>query len=134
MKAEKDAPVMVDTSVWVEFFNRPGNKIAHHVKILLERDKVCLAGVVLTEILQGVKGPEERKTLTETLSILPFIETDREDWIAAGWRLNELRAQGVTVPVTDAILAQLCLRYGIEIFTLDKHFDHFHDLRRYKPA
>ena len=125
--------VLIDTSAWVEFFNRPSGRIARSVKSLIELDKVCTAGVVLTEILQGTRNPKERKTLTESLIILPFVETEREDWIAAGWRLNDLRAKGITAPVTDAILAQLCIRHEIEIFTLDKHFNYFHNLKRYKP-
>ena len=126
--------ILVDTSVWVEFFNRPDRPEAAAVRQLLARDRVWLAGVVIAEIFHGVRGAAERDLLTTTFSALPFVTADRADWMAAGWTLHDLRSRGITVPVTDAILACLCLRHGLQMFTLDTHFDHFPDLARYRAS
>lgn len=39
-----------------------------------------MTGVVLTELLQGLKTDRERQRLTALFSSLPFIETVRADW------------------------------------------------------
>lgn len=120
--------VLVDTSVWIEFFNRPLSREAQMVKELLEADRVALAGAVLTELIHGARSPKERELLARTLSILPFLEPDREDWLRAGFLLNDLRGRGLTLPVTDAILAQLCLRHRLALFSLDHHFNRIEGL------
>jgi predicted nucleic acid-binding protein len=47
--------------------------------------------------------------------------------------LRELRKGGVTVPAADCIIGVLALRYELPLLTLDGHFDHFPDRRRF-PA
>ena len=133
MKPEALPRVLVDTSVWIEFFNRPASAEATVLGELIEQDMVVLAGVVIAEIIQGVRSKEERELLEASLSVLPFIEDDREDWVSAGRLLAELRIRGIAVPITDAILAQLCLRHDLAIYTLDNHFDHFPKLKQYTP-
>ena len=133
MKLEVLSPVLADTSVWIEFFNRPASIEATALRALIEHDRVVLAGVVIAEIIQGVRRKKEGTLLEATFSVLPFIGDDREDWTAAGRLLGDLRNKGVAVPVTDAILAQLCLRHELAIFTLDNHFDHFPKLKQYTP-
>ena len=124
--------VLLDTSIWIEFFNRPERPEALAVKELIEQDRAVLAGVILAELIQGARTKKERDLLAESLGILPFVETDREDWREAGVLLNDLRTRGFTLPLTDALLAQLCLRHHLAIFTLDKHFYHFRNLMRFR--
>jgi len=87
---------------------------------------------VLTEILQGIKGDQESKEVLSALAFLPYIEADREDWFNAGLYSQKLRNRGIAIPVTDMILAMLCLRHSLSLFTMDKHFDHIKELKRYR--
>jgi hypothetical protein len=80
---------------------------------------------VLTELLQGLKTEKERQRLTALFSSLAFIETVREDWQTAGEDLQELRRRGVTVPVTDAVIATVAHRRGMAVLTTDPHFKSF---------
>ena len=37
---------------------------------------------------------------------------------------KNLRSKGITVPVTDALIATLAQRNSVSILTIDKHFDY----------
>jgi len=115
---------MVDTSAWVAYF-RPGKSAtSSRVRQLIQNYQAFLTGPVLAEMLQGVKGKKEEKDLETTFSILPFIEVQRSDWEVAGVQLLKLRQKGVTVPLTDAVIAAVARRKRLKVLTLDRHFDH----------
>jgi hypothetical protein len=42
-------PLLVDTSYWIEHFNRPGTDGARAVEALIREDRAALAGVILAE-------------------------------------------------------------------------------------
>ncbi|WP_190303239.1 MULTISPECIES: PIN domain-containing protein [Methylomonas] len=37
---------------------------------------------------------------------------------------QQLRAKGLTLPLTDILIATVAQRHGITVLTLDKHFQH----------
>ncbi len=125
------ANVLVDTSVWVDFFRGSEGPAVGSLDHLLEEKRVVLCGTVELELLQGAK-PGERPMLQDLLAALPYVETERADFQTAGELLSGLRAKGFQVPATDGLIAALCLRHRFTILTLDKHFDHFHNLKKIK--
>jgi hypothetical protein len=126
-------PVIVDTSVWIGFFRKGDEKVSLLLDSLLEQDCVAICGIVEMELLRGVR-PEERKRLGSLLDALHYIETVRKDFIRAGERLNELRQKGITIPSTDALIAMICVRNNLPLFTLDTHFDHLPEVKRFDIA
>jgi hypothetical protein len=124
--------ILVDTSAWIEFWKRPDSPVAEAVEGLLREERVALAGVVVAEVLQGVKRREERDFIQEHFADLAFLEADRQDWTLTGWMLYSLRSKGINLPLTDALLAQLCLRHGVRLLSLDQHFDQIPELRRFR--
>ena len=75
-------------------------------------------------ILQGLKNRKEGKALGELLSIIPYVEVKREDWEKAGDLLRNVRQRGITVPLTDALIAIVAKQHGYSVLTLDRHFEH----------
>jgi len=124
--------ILVDTSAWIEFWKRPDSPVAEAVEELLREERVALAGVVVAEVLQGVKRREERDFIQAHFADLAFLEADRQDWTLTGWMLYSLRSKGINLPLTDALLAQLCLRHGVSLLSLDQHFDQIPELRRFR--
>jgi predicted nucleic acid-binding protein len=49
---------------------------------------------------------------------------DRKDHIDAAALRTRLRRKGVQARTIDVLLAQLCLRHGLLMLTLDKDFAH----------
>ena len=113
---------LVDTSVWIDFF-RGVASIKELLTKLIARDRVFTAGPVLFELLQGIRSPEERGQVKEALLSVNFLEITPEDWEAAALISRELRSQGITIPMTDLLLAQLAKAHDLEIISLDPHFD-----------
>lgn len=120
---------IVDTSAWVAYFRPGSSKVTDRVEQLLEQDAAVLVGPVLSELLQGVRGRRETTQLQRTLSVLTYHETKRQDWQAAGELMATLRQRGITVPLTDVLIATLAKRLDLSVLTLDKHFDHL-EVRR----
>ena len=122
--------VLIDSSVWINYF-RPGKSlVAADVNLLLDEDKVFLCGMVELEILQGLRG-KEHHLVEDLFKALHYIETTREDFISAGIMLNQLRKTGITIPTSDCLIASLCIRSDCALFTLDKDFKHVSLLKKY---
>ena len=117
-------PVIIDTSAWIEFFNIPESEIGDSVAKLIETDNAILMGVVLAELLCGTRKKDSTK-LGDLFEVLPYAHTGPEDWVQTGTTLNHLRKKGITVPLTDALIATVAKRSNYSILTLDKHFTHF---------
>ena len=81
-----------------------------------------LAGIVLTEILQGAKIKTEFDDILESMLALPLLEANLTTWIEAGRISFALRKKGITIPTTDLIIASLSLENNCSILTLDPHF------------
>ncbi len=125
------ANVLVDTSAWVDFFRGTQSHAAASLDRFLEEKQVVLCGTVELELLQGAK-PEEKAMLKDLLTALPYVETERVDFQTAGEMLSGLRAKGFQVPASDGLIACLCSRHQLSLLTLDKHFDHFHHVKKIK--
>jgi predicted nucleic acid-binding protein len=115
-------PVLVDTSCWIDYFNRPGTEIATAVEALVRDDRAALTGVVLAELSQGARNEYELSELGEALGAVDWIETTRETYTRASTLAFELRREGITVPITDCIIAAASEFVGGRILTLDTHF------------
>jgi predicted nucleic acid-binding protein len=125
------ANVLVDTSAWVDFFRGTNSPAAASLDRLLEERQVVLCGTVELELLQGAK-PGEKAMLEDLLTALPYVETEREDFQKAGELLNGLRVKGFQIPASDGLIAALCSRHELSLLTLDKHFNHFHHIKKIK--
>jgi predicted nucleic acid-binding protein len=127
----KRAGSLVDTSVWIDFF-RGVASIKELLTKLIIRDRVFTAGPVLFELLQGIRSSEERGQVKEALLSVNFLDITPEDWEGAALISRELRSQGITIPMTDLLLAQLAKVHDLEIISLDPHFDQIHGIAHRK--
>ncbi|MBA3792213.1 MAG: PIN domain-containing protein [Rubrobacter sp.] len=116
-------PVLVDTSFWIEFFNRPDSEEAASVEAVIREDRAALTGVVLAELLRGARTEEEASRLQAALGAVAWVEVTRSVYARAGRLGFELRRRGVTLPVTDCIVAASAETIGGRILTLDGHFE-----------
>jgi predicted nucleic acid-binding protein len=126
--------VLVDTSIWIEYFNRPDSKKGGSLHALLKNGRVVVAGLVLTELLRGARLEKEFKLIAESMTALPFLETSLTTWIEAGRIGYSLRRKGVTVPTTDLLIASIALENNCLVFTLDPHFNKIPDIKLYKES
>ena len=121
--------IIVDTCVWIEFFRKPESKLTIHLKGLLRELKVIMVGMVVAEILRGVKDPKEANFVKQSMGKLPYFEITRDIWESAGEISASLRSTGVTIPLSDLIIACASFSGNYKIFTIDPHFEKIDGLR-----
>lgn len=115
-------PVLVDTSCWIEYLNRPGTEIATTVESLVREDRAALTGIVLAEVSQGARTEHELSELHEALGAVVWIGITRGTYARAGGLAFELRRKGITVPITDCVIAAASESTGGCVLSLDAHF------------
>jgi predicted nucleic acid-binding protein len=114
--------ILVDSSVWVDFFSSsPGRAGAELRRMIEESEPFALTGVVVTEVLQGLtrdSGPIERfLALCDMLEPRGF-ETYRD--AAAIYRAA--RARGYSLTTIATLIAAIALESRASVFTLDQDF------------
>ena len=126
--------VIADTSVWIPFFNRPDSPEKTALDLLIDADEVSLVGVVLAELLQGCRAPSERHTLAEALLALPYYEVTSSTWLQTGDLSAHLLRKGVTLPLSDLIIAALAIEHDCPVYSLDAHFKKIPGVHLYVPT
>ena len=129
-----DRAVLVDTSAWIEFFNRPNSPEKKAIDQLIDSDRATVCGVVLAELLQVTRTPKEFALVRDSLQALPYVEIDVRAWEKVGDLGFALRRKGITVPVTDLTVAALAQTHGLYVLTCDSHFQDIPGVQLVQPA
>lgn len=126
--------VIADTSVWIPFFNRPDSPEKVALDLPIDADEVVLVGVTLAELLQGCRISSERDSLCDALLALPYYEVPQSTWSQTGDLSAQLLRRGVTLPLSDLIIAALAIEHNCHVYSLDTHFKKIPGVRLYLPA
>lgn len=115
-------PVLVDTSVWIDFFNpRPGPAGDELRRMIAAAESVVLTGIIVTEILQGLV--RDVATIEKFLAQWDLIEpTGFRTYVRAAELYRQARSHGLTLTTVDALIATLAVENRAQLFTLDKDF------------
>jgi len=116
--------VLIDTCAWIDFLRQPQGGLGDQVAALLADSRASLCGVSQAELLHGAKGHKEQEQLDFLLANVPCLEITPSDWLSAGRLLAQLRAKGVQVPLSDALIAVCAKRHSVPVLTVDQHFQH----------
>jgi predicted nucleic acid-binding protein len=120
--AQESGLILVDSSVWIDFLSSsPGTAAAELRRLIEEAEPLALAGVIVTEILQGLT--QDASVIERFLGMWEMLEprgfsTYRE--AAALFRLA--RAKGIGLTTIDSLIAAIALEHRAIVFTLDKDF------------
>lgn len=119
--------VLVDSSVWVDYFNGRVTRETDFLDALLGTEPVAIGDLILAEVLQGFRSDADYEAAREMLASLTTY-----DLLGAGLAVKTadnyraLRKQGITVRKTaDAIIATFCMERGIPLLYSDRDFDPF---------
>ena len=126
--------VLIDTCIWVSFFNRPQSAEKKAVDALLDDDRAALIGPIATEILQGIRREAQADYVASQLRGLRWLEIIWEDWIEAARLGRRLASSGHQLPLSDLVLAAVSLRLDAEIYSTDPHFDLLGELKRFSAG
>jgi predicted nucleic acid-binding protein len=113
--------VLVDTSVWVDFFRNQPAAVAL-VGELAETHRAAICGTILQETMQGAKSDQELSFLRTQMSLWHFEAEQPEDFAAAAEIYARLRWRGLTVPPADCLIAAVAIRRKLPLCSPDAHF------------
>jgi len=116
------ANVLLDTSVWIEFM-RGREPVCSQVRAMLDNDTVVCTGIILAELLQGVKSSNESKFIKNFPDVFEFPPETTARWLSSGELAAAMRAKGVTVPLSDCFIAITAVDTKSELITADRHFE-----------
>lgn len=119
--------IVVDTSIMSLVFRRKtGDRASTHIERMnhfIEEDApLGIPGIVLQELLSGVKLPGQFEELAESVSGFTIMLAEERDHIRAAQINNVCRAQGVTSSATDCLIAAQTVRTNGKLYTLDDDF------------
>lgn len=113
---------LVDTSAWIEFFRKKEPCHAIVANLMADR-KICCVGIVLAELVQGVKTDAELDVLRDFVHVFDFLPESADCWREAGELSRVLRRKGKTVGLSDCYIAVVASANKARVLTLDKHFE-----------
>lgn len=117
--------LIVDTTVWIDFF---AGKQALHVKALesfiRKKAEICICGVILTEVLQGIHKESEYQKTKERFDSLIFLTMTYATFIKTAEIYRSLRRKGITIrkPI-DFMIASVAVENDIQLLHNDRDFD-----------
>jgi predicted nucleic acid-binding protein len=90
--------------------------------LIKDHNRVVLCGVVLQEVLQGIRSDKSYQLVRDRLLKFPYVSDDRETWLLGSEMYRKLRAKGVTLPSVDVTIAAIAIRNDLVLFSRDSHF------------
>jgi len=125
---DEDRPViLVDSSVWIDYFRGATTPQAEKLDALLGAEPVLAGDLILTEVLQGFVSDRDFNQASKLLDSLDVIDLGGRDIaIQAARNFRVLRGLGVTVRKTiDTIIATRCIESRLTLLYSDRDFDPF---------
>ncbi len=128
--------ILVDSSVWIDFFNGVACVETDKLNEVLGLEEVAIGDLILAEVLQGFRRDTDYKAAKNVLTSLTIYDLLGKDMaIKSANNFRKLRKKGITVRKTvDVIIATYCIENKIPLLFTDKDFVPFVDTLRLKPA
>lgn len=119
--------ILVDSSVWIDYFRGTATPQAEKLDSLLGTEPVATGDLILTEVLQGFVSDRDFKQAKKLLTSLDVVNlAGRDIAIQAAKNFRALRALGVTVRKTiDTVIATRCIESRLTLLYSDRDFNPF---------
>jgi len=116
--------VVVDSSVWVDYFNGKITKQTDLLESLLGNELVVIGDIVLTEVLAGFRSDRDfskAKRLLDSLIFKPML--GKELAVKSAENYRHLRKKGISVRKTiDVVIATFCISTNLPLLHDDRDF------------
>jgi len=120
-------PVIVDTTVWIDFFRGANTEQTDMLDAVVRRGDAALGDLILSEILQGVDTDREFRALKRRFAdfhVYPMV--GHQNAIQSAENYRKLRAKGIAVRKSvDCWIATFCIDRRFSLLHADRDFDPF---------
>ena len=118
-------PVLVDTSVWIEYF-RAGND-SETLDFLIDENLIAINDLILAELLPPLRVRDQRKIIKLLHNIHKLeLSINWDQIIEFQFKCLKNGLNGIGIP--DLIVAQNAKQNHCKIYTLDRHFELMKDI------
>lgn len=116
--------IVVDTSVWIDFFNGTDKPHARLLDIQLGAGEIVVGDLMLCEILQGLESERAAQEIERLLRPFPIVSMVGETIaVAAARNYRLLRRRGITVRKTiDMLIGTWCIENRMALLHNDNDF------------
>ena len=117
--------VLVDTSVWIDYFRGCISPQTDRLHTLLDEERIATGDLILTELLQGFRTKTQITAAQQILFRLEYYDlAGKTVALKAAENYRFLRKKGVTVRKTiDVIIGTFCIERNITLLHGDRDFD-----------
>ncbi len=114
--------ILVDTSVWIDFFSSSPGRAGRELRRMIDEvEAFALTGVVVTEVLQGLRRDVNR--IERYLSLWEMLEPRGFSTYCGASAIARLaRSRGFSLTTIDTLIAAIALEHQASLFSLDKDF------------
>ena len=122
--------ILVDSSVWIDYFRGVPSPEADRLNSLLGRELLVTGDLIVAEVLQGFQSELEfnkaKRLMTGNFTVVSLVGPENAVQAARNYRI--LRANGVTVRKTiDTLIATYCIENNYALLFSDRDFNPFVD-------
>ena len=117
--------VLVDTTVWIDFFHgRPEPHVEVLENLLRNNEDVCSCGFVLTEVLQGIRNDAQYRKTKDYFEALILLPARKQTFVRAAEIYRLLRKKGITIrKAVDCMIASVAIEHDVPLLHNDSDFD-----------
>ena len=117
--------VLVDTSIWIEYF-RSGNN-SEKLDFLIDENLIVINDLILAELVPSLKVRNQRKIVILLYDIKKLeLSINWDQIIEFQFKCLKNGLNGIGIP--DLIVAQNAKQNRCEIYSLDNHFSLMKDI------
>lgn len=117
--------IIVDTSVWIDFFHGKDSPEVRTLEgILAVGEDICVCGVILAEVLQGIRKDEDYREALSRFESFLFLPMNQRTFVKAAELYRILRHKGITIRNTvDCMIAAVAIEHDIPLLHEDCDFN-----------
>lgn len=117
--------IVVDSSVWIDYFNGNINSQTDWIDNALGTEPIIIGDIILAEVLQGFQSDKDFKTAQKLLLEFQYMDMVGQDIaVKSAMNYRTLRQKGITVRKTiDVMIGTFCIHHKFSLLHNDKDFD-----------
>ena len=117
--------VLIDTTVWIDFFAGKSTPQVSVLELLLsEGEDVCTCGIVLAEVLQGLRDDRTYRKIKSYFGNLIYLQMNQNAFVKSADMYRSLRKKGITIRKSlDCMIAAVAISHYVQLLHNDRDFD-----------
>jgi len=119
--------ILVDSSVWIDYFNGVENKATTKPDEILGDQPVAAGDLILAEVLQGLQNDSDYKQAKRVFNDISIFEMlGKAMTLKSAENFRYLRKRGIAIRKTaDIIIASFCIENRLPLLFSNKDFKPF---------